>query len=436
MKEFIKFIVAFILTLEARAVIAINKPKIIAITGSAGKTSTKEATFATISRHAYVRKSEKSFNNEFGIPLTILGLPTGWGNPFKWLMNILEGFWIILWPTKYPEWLILEVGTRTPGDIASLTKWLHPDIVIMTSFGEKTPVHIEFFSSREAVLEEKKQLARALKDNGTLILNYDDDAILSTRDEVQRKIITYGYDDDADFVINNEKIEYEEGSGKPKTPSGINFRLDYDGNSLPISIPGVLGAGQAYSGAAAVATLHVCGFSILEASQALADYPTPPGRMKLIEGVKNTLIIDDTYNASPLSITHALNTLREIETKGRKIAVLGDMLELGTFAEEEHKKMGKLAAELCDVLVFVGARGNFYVEGALSIDFPDNNLQHFDESMKAGKFVEQLIKEGDVILIKGSQGVRMERAVKEIMQHPEIAQYKLCRQEKTWLAQK
>jgi UDP-N-acetylmuramoyl-tripeptide--D-alanyl-D-alanine ligase len=132
-----------ILIAESKLVLMRYKPRVIAITGSVGKTSTKDALYAVLSKVAYVRKSEKSFNSQIGLPLTILGLPNGWNNLGVWISNILRGLWLIIGPNHYPRWLVLEVGVGKPGDMQETASWLRTDAVIMTAIGE-TPAHIEF----------------------------------------------------------------------------------------------------------------------------------------------------------------------------------------------------------------------------------------------------------------------------------------------------
>src|SRR3989339_1493297 len=174
MKTSFKKIITYIIRAEAQLVIRKYKPKIIAITGSLGKTSTKDAVYAVLSKIAYVRKSEKSFNSEIGLPLTILGCPNGWSNPFIWIENIVQSFWLIIWRAPYPEYLVLEVGVGKPGDMKkNVTPWLAPDMVVITRFPDK-PVHVEFFDSVDSIIEEKSALAFALKPDGVLILNHDD----------------------------------------------------------------------------------------------------------------------------------------------------------------------------------------------------------------------------------------------------------------------
>src|SRR3989304_8554200 len=157
MKLFLKQILISILKFEAKLILKKYKPKIVAITGSVGKTSTKDAVYASLSKFYYVRKSEKSFNSEIGLPLTILGVPNGWNDPIVWLQNIIEGLELIFTREKYPEWLVLEIGADKPGDIRNAASWIYADIVIIPKIGQ-TPGHIEFFKSLEKLIEEKASL--------------------------------------------------------------------------------------------------------------------------------------------------------------------------------------------------------------------------------------------------------------------------------------
>jgi len=411
MKSILKKIITLILTLEARLVLRKYKPKIIAVTGSVGKTSAKDAIYEVLATSLSVRKSEKSYNSELGIPLTILGRETGWGSPLAWISNIFEGAALILLKNHYPKWLVVEVGADRPGDIQKISAWLKPDIVIVTRFG-KVPVHVEFFGSPEALIEEKSHLVSALKKDGLLILNNDDDKALSMKRKFEGMVMTYGF--------------------KKGSATGVTFKIDYDGTSMPVTLYGVLGKQHIY---AALTALSVGGYlklNMVRMSQALETHGGAPGRMQIIEAIKDAQIIDDTYNASPVATEAALETLREIKTDGRKIAVLGDMLELGKYTVEEHKRLGEIAGEVCDILLVVGLRARSMVEGALLGGISEKNIIEFSNSQKAGKYLEQILEKDDIVLIKGSQSIRMERAVGEIMAHPERKAELLVRQEKEW----
>lgn len=429
-KKIFKNIIVNILTWEARFVIKKYKPKIIAITGSVGKTSTKDAIFTVLSKFKTVRKSEKSFNSEIGLPLTILGCPNGWSNPVTWIENILIGFSLILFKNSYPEYLILEVGVGKPGDIRkNVAPWLSPDIVVITRFPDK-PVHVEFFDNVEKIIEEKSALAYALKKDGLLILNHDDEKVYAVHTRANRRTVSFGVNENATYKATyasyiNTKINGEE------VTRGISFKLEHDGHTFPIILPNIVGMHYIDSILAALACAIELGCDLLESIKYIGEYTTPPGRLSLIEGVNQSMIIDDTYNSSPVAALAALGVLKEMKSK-RKIAVLGDMLELGKFTEEEHHILGEKVAKIADMLVLVGPRAKFIQEGALENGFNIKELYSFDGSITAAKFMVGAVEKGDLVLVKGSQGVRLERVVGAIMAHPELKGKLLCRQEKEW----
>lgn len=430
MKKTFKTIIVRVITSLAQMVLKRYHPKIIAITGSVGKTSTKDAIFTVLSKFKTVRKSEKSFNSEIGLPLTILGSPNGWSNPFVWLETIARGVWLILWKHSYPEWLVLEVGAGKPKDIQNVAKWLAPDIVVVTRFPDK-PVHVEFFGTTEKIIEEKTALVKALKPDGLLVLNHDDEKVYALHTKSTTRTISYGMNENATYKALHPTYLYATSTRSLKIPEGINFKLHYDGNTFPVNLPHIIGMHYVGSAIAALAVAKEIGCDMLEAITAVEEYVTPPGRLSLIEGVNNSVIIDDTYNASPVATEAALDALSEMKGK-RKIAVLGDMLELGKFTEEAHRAIGEKASQIADMIIVVGLRAKFVAEGAIDAGFPVKEVYSFDSSRTVAKFLTGVVEKGDIILLKGSQGVRLERAVEAIMAHPEDKYKLLCRQEKEW----
>lgn len=426
MKNLFKKIIVKILIFESKLVLAKYKPKIVAITGSVGKTSTKDAVFSVVSKFAHVRKSEKSYNSQIGLPLTILGLSNAWNNPFKWMLNVLQGLWLIIIPHKYPKWLVLEVGVGKPGDMAETASWLKTDIVIMTTIPE-TPVHIEFFTSRKHLVDEKAGLIKTLKPSGTLILNADNETVLGMRERTRNLVLTYGFDADADIRASEDNIFYTD-SGEPK---GITFRVDEGGKSLPVVMEGVFGRSHIYTALAALACVHVLKWNILEAIDALRTHDTPPGRMKVLAGVGEIVLIDDSYNSSPAAAESALETLGRTDAK-RKIAVLGDMLELGKHTEEAHRELGKLAKKNSDIVVVVGPRSKFIAEGATAARLAKKNLFEFANSALAAEFMKDFVEAGDLVLVKGSQGMRMERVMSVLLLDQDNKEKLLVRQDEEW----
>jgi len=428
MKALIRNIITKILEGEAKLVLRKYKPRIIAVTGSVGKTSTKDAIFTVVGKTLVARKSAKSFNSEIGLPLTILGLDNPWSNFFNWVTTLFRGLLLGVLREHYPKWLVLELGADKPGDIARATTWVHPDIAVITRFGD-VPVHVEFFKSPEELFAEKAELAKALRPTGMLVLNADDEKVLALREKTKAKCITYGFSPDAMFRASNMQIAYDDG-----LPVGTTFKLEYDGNVFPVMLMGVLGMQPVYSALAALAVGTYLKLNIVDMIGALASHDGPPGRMCVMPAIKEASIIDDTYNSSPVAAAAAVEVLGSMKKKrgSKKIAVLGDMLELGKFTIEEHKKLGTLAAANADLVLAVGPRAKYIIEGALAADMSEKKLIEFDDARVAGKYLEGVLDKGDIVLIKGSQSMRMERAVEEIMAHPEQATLLLVRQEEEW----
>jgi UDP-N-acetylmuramoyl-tripeptide--D-alanyl-D-alanine ligase len=431
MRDISKKILSTVLRTESRLVLWKYKPKVVAITGSVGKTSTKDALYAALSKMAYVRKSDKSYNSELGLPLTVLGCPNGWNDPVIWTKNILKGLWLFLWPHKYPKWLVLEVGVGKPGDMKTTASWLQTDAVIITAIGD-LPSHIEFFKSRDHLIEEKSGLIKTLKKEGVLILNHDDEAVMAMKHKTKSRVVTFGMTEGSDILGSEENILY----GKDGDPEGIVFRADGGGNSLPVVIEGLFGKNHVYASLATLAFIFSIKFNVLSAIESLKAYDFPPGRMRILAGINDSTIIDDTYNSSPFACESALRTLGGVKAKGRKIAVLGDMLELGKHTKEAHESIGKLAKEQADVLVAVGPRSEATRDGALSAGMPENNVFYFLNSTLAGEFLQNFVGVGDLVLVKGSQGLRMERAVEQILKDKANKENLLVRQDKEWLAKK
>lgn len=427
MRDFLKGIIVFVLMTEARLVLLRYKPKIVAVTGSVGKTTTKDAIYASLSKVLHVRKSEKSFNSDIGVPLTILGLENAWRNPLLWGFNLIRGISLVAKKVPYPAWLIVEVGADRPGDIRKIAKWLKPEIAVITGVPD-IPVHVEFFRSPEELAREKRSLAEHMKEGGTLILNGDDARMLEMCREFNN-VITFGFARSNNVIASHQGILYEKGEAV-----GTRFRLARSGLALPVSIIGALGRARTYAALAAFAVAEAAGVEISSVVRSLAEWNPPPGRMRVIRGVNGSTIIDDTYNSSPAAALSALDTLKEVKAI-RRIAVLGDMLELGRYATEAHRSVGTRAAVCADILLTVGFRARATGEAALDAGMPEVNIREYEhtESRRVGRELRSELREGDIVLVKGSQSMRMERTVEELMAEPEKAVDLLVRQEPEWL---
>ncbi|HRH25950.1 MAG TPA: UDP-N-acetylmuramoyl-tripeptide--D-alanyl-D-alanine ligase [Candidatus Paceibacterota bacterium] len=439
MKEYFKRVVTQILSKESAILLKRKKPKIIAVTGNVGKTSAKDAIYAVISTKYHARKSDKSFNSEIGVPLTILGLPNAWANPIGWLWNIIVGFKIAFFSNEYPEIIVVEVGADHPGDIKNIGTWLTPDVTVITHIPE-IPVHVEFFPDAASLAAEKIELAKALKSGGTLIVDADSIFSMSAKDVMaeNQKLITYGKKSGADIQLLGSKPMYaESSSGKQKTkfPIGEEARFVAGGGmgtEYTLTLPGTIGTHRSFSGLAAIAVAQTFDISLVDAIKALATTTPSRGRMRLIDGIKDSVIIDDTYNSSPIAVQEALQALKSVHAEGKKIVVLGDMMELGAHSPGAHYAVGEKVARAAHVLVTVGIRAREIARGALEHGMAETHIFQYEDSKKAGKFVETIIEAGDVVLIKGSQSMRMERAVLEVMDQPEQASELLVRQDSVW----
>ncbi len=419
-KEKLKIFLQKLLRLCAILVLKKYKPSIIGITGSVGKTSAKEATYAILKNHFNVRRNIKNYNNELGVPLTILGIETSTSFVY-WLGNLLKIFALLVFPMPYPKILILEVGVDKPGDMKYITDFVLFDIGIITAIG---PAHIEFFGSLEAIAKEKGNLIKSLPKDGFAILNNDDDLVLGQKEKTKAKVLTFGFQGESDIKANVEK---ENG-----TILGLSFKMSYQGSFVPVRLPGTLGKHQIYAALAGAGVGIALGLNLIEIAEGLKEFPSLPGRMKLLAGIKGSLIIDDTYNSSPVASFAALEVLSKLPAP-RKIAVLGDMLELGEFSEENHRKVGEKAGKIVNLLVTVGPASKILADAAIKKGLIKADVFSFDTADEAKLKVQELIRPGDLILVKGSQGMRMEKVVKEIMAEPEKAKELLVRQDPEWL---
>lgn len=441
MKNLIKKCIVWQLGVLAWMYLRRFKPMIVAVTGNVGKTSTKEAIATVLSSVKKVRASKGNLNNEFGVPLTILG---DWSDeyyeegsgPFFWSKVLWVSIFKLLSDKDYPEVLVLEYGADAPGDIRRLCRKFKPHISVITAVGD-VPVHVEFFQSPKKLAKEKAELVKCLNTDDHAVLNYDDEAVFEMKEKTKARVHTYGFGEGADLRLSNFDLRWDDDSprssesGAGGKPIGISFKFNKGEHTyVPVKINGSLGKSQAWAAGAAAVVGSIFGMNLLQISEALADYHGPNGRLKILKGIKDSIIIDDTYNASPASTHLALETLKEFN--GRKIAVLGDMLELGEFTEAAHREVGNFAASFVDVLVCVGARMKFAADSAAN-QMPSDNIYAFDTSDLANKKVQDLIQPGDIILVKGSQGIRMEKIVEEIMADPENRKELLVRQSKKWL---
>jgi UDP-N-acetylmuramoyl-tripeptide--D-alanyl-D-alanine ligase len=287
-------------------------------------------------------------------------------------------------------------------------------------------VHVEAYTSTQAVKDEEFTPAYSLAPGAPLILDSDNEYALEMGAKTLASMTTFGFSPSADVSLSNVSVVVEKGRA-----TGMSATITVDGETHPLTITGALGAHQFLAPAAALATARSLGVPVSKSLAGLHTYRSPLGRSHLLRGIHGSVLIDDSYNSSPAAAEEALTSLGVVPATGRKIAVLGDMLELGRYSVNEHTAIGTKVAAVCDELVVVGVRSRATGEAARAAGLPLDKVHFFDTALGSVPALQGLIKEGDVVLIKGSQGMRMERVVEALLERKDDVQY-LVRQEKEW----
>jgi UDP-N-acetylmuramoyl-tripeptide--D-alanyl-D-alanine ligase len=347
--------------------------KVIGITGSVGKSTSKEVIAEVLSQRYHTLKSPGNYNNEIGLPLTILGL------------------------TAEHQRAVLEMGFYVPGEIRFLCNIALPQIGVITNIGT---VHAERAGSVEAIVQGKAELVEELPaaPEGVAVLNYDDLKVRGMAERTRAGVFYYGLDPEADLWADEV-----EGLGL----EGIRFRLHFRGEILHLRVP-LIGRHSVHTALRAAAVGLLDGLTWQEIINGLRSETTQL-RLVAVRSKTGALILDDTYNASPQSTMAALNLLEELE--GRKIAVLGDMLELGQYAQHGHEMVGYRAAEIVDELVCVGPLARIIAQSARLSGLASTAIQEFDDTQSVIDYMLPRLGEKDVVLVKGSRGARLDRIV-------------------------
>ncbi len=347
--------------------------RVIGITGSVGKSTTKELTAEVLETKYRTVRNPGNLNNEIGLPLSMLSL------------------------SQEDEHAVLEMGFYVPGEIALLCDIAQPQVGVVTNVSH---VHMERAGSMEAIVEGKGELVEALPPDpdGVAILNYDDPLVRGMAERTKAKVFYYGLEPVADIWASEV-----EGMGL----EGVRFVLHYQGEAMYLRVP-LLGRHSVHTALRAAAVGFVEGLTWQEIIRGLSKTHNQL-RLVAVQGPRGSLLLDDTYNAAPTSVMAALNLLEDLE--GRKIAVLGDMLELGDYEERGHRLVGARAAKVVDQLVTVGTRARWIAEDAGAAGLPSEEIIECETSGEAIEYLEDKINEEDVILVKGSHGMRMDLIV-------------------------
>ncbi|HBH16687.1 MAG: UDP-N-acetylmuramoyl-tripeptide-D-alanyl-D-alanine ligase [Parcubacteria group bacterium GW2011_GWD2_43_10] len=426
-----KIILQQVLKILARVFIARYHPRIVGVTGSVGKTGSRLAIAAVLAERWRVGQAQNNFNNEIGLPLAILGEPdSGYRNLLAWLGILIRAIkHLVIKQKDYPEVLVLEYGVDHPGDMNYLLAIARPEVAVITAI---SATHLEFFGSVEGVAMEKSKLIASLPLQGTAVLNFDFSAVELIKNKTKAKVIGYGEDRSAVVRLIGIDISKLPDS----TIQGVSFRLAVGGSTVPVLIRETVGQPVVSMAAAGAAVGQAMGLSVLEITHGLEKFKPPAGRLRLIKGLTGSLILDDTYNSSPQAAAAALDILKvlPLNVGAKRWAVLGDMLELGADSENLHYEIGRRVADSkVDYLVTVGTASENITKGAQAAGLAYDESWHVTDTREAIKLIQQKVNKGDIILVKGSQGVRCERIVKGIMLEPERAGELLVRQSPPWV---
>jgi UDP-N-acetylmuramoyl-tripeptide--D-alanyl-D-alanine ligase len=347
--------------------------RVIGVTGSVGKSTTKELAAEVLEVRYRTLKNPGNLNNEIGLPISLLRL------------------------TESHERAVLEMGFYVPGEIALLCSLARPQVGVITNVSQ---VHMERAGSLEAIVAGKTELVASLPPapEGVAVLNYDEPLVRSMADHTQAVVFFYGLSPEANLWASDvQSLGLE----------GIRFVLHYQGDEIHVRVP-LLGQHSVHTALRAAAIGLIEGLTWEEIVGGLQGSQSQL-RLVAVQGPGGSLLLDDTYNAAPPSVTAALNLLAELE--GRHVAVLGDMLELGDYEERGHRMVGARAAEVADLLVTVGQRAHWIADEALQAGLPQSSVFLFPDSQTATEHLRSTIGAGDVVLVKGSRGMHMDEIV-------------------------
>ena len=346
---------------------------LIGITGSAGKTTTKEMIAALVGTERRTWKSWGNFNNLIGCPLCVDNTPDD------------------------AQVVVSEMGMNHKGEIAQMAGWTHPDVGVYTNIG---PVHIEFFGTVEKIAEAKRELLENVKKGGTIVLNTDNEHVMRISKGFDGRKVTYGIDHDADYRATNIR---ERGL------LGTRFTLGAEGTKreLDLVLPGRHNLENLL---AAIGTARSLGISWDGVVRGIGEVK-PAYHRGVVVPWHGATIYDDTYNSNPYALGRTLELMTQADVKGRRIAVIGDMLELGEKELDFHRDSGQAIPRSIDAVIGVGPRSKALLDGARSAGFANDALHHFADAQSAGEFLMKFIEPGDLVLLKASRGIGLDKIV-------------------------
>ncbi len=358
---------------------------LVALTGSNGKTTTKEMIATCLETTFPVLKTKGNLNNLIGLPLTLLSL------------------------TEKERIAVIEMGMNVPGEIRRLTEIAEPDVGLITNIQK---AHLEGMGSLERIQAEKGELFRKMKRDGSIIVNQDDPRVVALAEEFEGQKITFGIDHPADVMAQHIRLRGREGT---------SFILMMEGEEREVLLP-LLGRYFVSNALSAIATATLFGIDPEKTLEALEQFRPYPMRMEMFSFENGITLINDAYNANPTSMEMALQTLSAVKGRGKAIAILGDMLELGDFTKEAHRQLGKKVAELSiDFLFALGHEAPEVAEAAIQAGMDPQRVHVVESHEEAVSKVRSMAAEGDWILVKGSRGMTMEKVVEGLKERRETS---------------
>ncbi|WP_073025020.1 UDP-N-acetylmuramoyl-tripeptide--D-alanyl-D-alanine ligase [Lutispora thermophila] len=343
----------------------------VAVTGSSGKTTTKEMIASVLSESFSVLKNEGNLNNTIGLPITVFGIE------------------------KHHDICVFEMGMNRFGEIESLAAIVKPDVAVITNIGT---AHIEYLGSRQGIFEAKKEVFKYFTKENTAIINGDDD-MLSTMTNTEYNVIKYGLEEHNTFCAKNIKQHGDE---------GMEFSLCIDGKKENFFVP-LIGVHNVYNALCAIAVGLTMKMNIEKIKSGLAKFAPGKMRMEIFNTDDGIRVINDSYNANPDSTSAAIEVLKNMPCHGRRVLIIGDMMELGDYSEIGHKRVGEKAAESnIDIIITIGEKAKDVCKGALNKGMGDRQIYHFKDNAAAISQLISILLPKDTVLIKGSRVMKLE----------------------------
>ena len=407
------------LRMMARAVVWRHRPFVIGITGSIGKTTTKDALFTILRAHTAVRTNIANYNNEFGVPLTVIGAPSGGRSLGGWLRVVVTWLWTMTLQRDYPTVLVLELGIDHVGDMDYLVDMVSPQMGVVTVVHG---VHAAKLGTVATIAREKGVLIARLPADGVAVLNADDARVAAMSRRTRAQVWTYS-------AQGAEHARLRAGGVACTAQGGMTFKVHEGCTTVPVRLPHVVAPQLVPSLMAAIAAARAYGVNLADVAQSLRDFRPPQHRMTIIRGARDVTIIDDTYNAAPPSVRGALAALHMMPTQHKRVAVLGDMRELGDAEVAAHAGLAAdIIAREIDEVVCVGPLMRHLYDAlvARKSRHAAPNVCHYATTADAADALGRHVAPGDTVLVKGSNGMHMWDVVNALSQHEGIRVDSTC----------